>query len=173
MNCKLSKADCAEIYHALGLVRARLLQLRLGEDGEQLANTWLKLNKADAYAIYRALTEKRERIMQGMYDSYSGEVDKAGSFPFTLAKHVSHILAMIGYRGESLTLDSDSRYEFPDGAINDTRYQSPDLALEGLRASLQQSENAPGLASNELLGVQEDRSSARRGWLGAALQKLS
>jgi len=82
MNCNLSRADCAEIYHALGLARARFVQLRIGENGERLTNPRMKLNTADAQVIYSALTSKRERILQGAYDSFHGEVGRVGSFSF-------------------------------------------------------------------------------------------
>ena len=65
MNCDLSRANCAEIYHALGLARARSAQLRIGKNGERLTNPRMKLNAADAHAIYSALVYRREHILQG------------------------------------------------------------------------------------------------------------
>ncbi|PSH02596.1 MAG: hypothetical protein CXZ00_16580 [Acidobacteria bacterium] len=123
MNCNLSRADCAEIYHALGLARARFVQLRIGENGERLTNPRMKLNTADAQVIYSALTSKRERILQGAYDSFPGEVERVGSFSFELLGHVKRILQEIGYMGENLTLEREIR-------------QNSELGIEELRASL-------------------------------------
>jgi|GEM_PF-2521066 len=123
MNCNLSRADCAEIYHALGLARARFVQLRIGENGERLTNPRMKLNTADAQVIYSALTSKRERILQGAYDSFHGEVGRSGSFSFRLLGQVKRILQEIGYMGENLTLEREIR-------------QNSELGIEELRASL-------------------------------------
>jgi hypothetical protein len=123
MNCNLSKADCAEIYHALGLARARFVQLRIGENGERLSNPNVQLNTADAQAIHSALVYKRERIFQGAYDSFPGEVRRFGSFSFELLGRVKRIIAEIGYQGEHLTLEANMRY-------------TPEIEFEELRESL-------------------------------------
>jgi hypothetical protein len=102
MNCRLTKRDCREIYHSLGLVRARILQLRLGEDGEQLASGKMELNRTEAETIYRALADRRERILRGAYDSYPNEAQKPGSVTFEMAEQVERILANIGYLGKNL-----------------------------------------------------------------------
>ena len=103
VSCKLSKEDCAEIYHALGCAHAANLQMRIGFDGEELEKGEVSLRKIDALAIYNALIDKRERTLQGAYDTYPGEASQPGTIPFELAEHVGRILAEIGKRGENLS----------------------------------------------------------------------
>lgn len=126
MNCRLSQADCKEIYLALGLVRARLLQLRLGDDGKLLASRGMELNRSDAETIYRALLEKRERIRRGAYDTYQGEAEKPGSISFEMACQVEHILSAIGYLGENLSAKAENLRAAPQIGVK----------VEDLRASL-------------------------------------
>jgi hypothetical protein len=107
MNCKLTKEDCAEIYHALGYAHAGNLQARIGCDGEKLEKCAVNLFKRDALTIYRALMTKRERILEGAYDSYPGEVKQVGSITFELAEQFGRILAEIGNLGENLVTRTD------------------------------------------------------------------
>jgi hypothetical protein len=121
MKCELTKADRTEIYHALGLARASLLQLRIGDDGELLADCRMRLNNCDAQTVYSALINKCERIIQGAYDVYPGEVRKEGSVTFELAEHIGRILAKIGYLGENLTTEPDTCLPTPNVGVEELR----------------------------------------------------
>jgi len=124
MNCKLTQEDCSEIYDALGLAQARLVQLRIGEHGDQLAKGWTTLSRGDSQTTFLALTDKRERLFQGAFDSHPDEWREPDSVPFRTAEHIGRILAAIGYLGENLAAQSsDSRLE-------------NDAVIEELRASL-------------------------------------
>jgi hypothetical protein len=107
MTCTLAQEDCVEIYHALGHVHARNLQLRIGYNGEGLANGEVILSKGEAQTIYRALTDRHERILRGAYDAYPGEVMTFGSITFELLEYVRQALAKIGFLGENLATESD------------------------------------------------------------------
>jgi hypothetical protein len=105
MNCKLTKDDCAEIYHSVAFAHSAILQARIGYNGEELEKR--ELSKSDAQTIYRALMNKRKRILEGAYDSYPGEVERIGSITFELAEQFSRILAEIGPLGENLATKTD------------------------------------------------------------------
>lgn len=107
MTCTLAQEDCVEIYHALGHVHARNLQLRIGYNGEGLANGEVILSKGEAQTVYRALTDRHERILRGAYDAYPGEVMTFGSITFELLEYVRQALAKIGFLGENLATESD------------------------------------------------------------------
>jgi len=102
MNCILSKDDCAEIYHALGVAHATSLQARLGYDGENLARGKVDLFKRDVETIYQVLVQKRAHILSGAYDTFDGEVERVGSLTFELAEQFGRILDEIGEGGERL-----------------------------------------------------------------------
>ena len=129
MNCKLTKEDCSEIYDALGLAQARLVQLRIGDHGDQLGKGWTTLSRGDSQTIFRALTDKRERLFQGAFDSHPDEWREPDSVTFRMAEHIERILADIGHLGDNLTAQS------PDSS----RVENPDAVIEELRASLRAS----------------------------------
>jgi hypothetical protein len=106
VNCQLTTEDCAEIYHALGLIHVTNLQIRIGYDGEELLKGKVNLNRGEAQTIHLALMKKGEHILRGAYDTFPDEVQTTGTATFELLEHIGRILAKIGSLGENLVKDS-------------------------------------------------------------------
>jgi hypothetical protein len=107
-----------------------MVQLRVGEDGEKLTKSWMKLSVIDAQAVFNAVNDKLERVRQGSYDSHPGEIREADSFTCRMAGHLQQIVNEIGYRGEMLTLERESRAEIV------SRVETTEAGLGEIRAEL-------------------------------------